>query len=444
MKSHTFENGFRVIHEKSFHGSNAASIQVICDIGSIHESPDSRGSAHFIEHMCFKGTASHPTSFEISTMIDKTGSYINAFTSKRYTKYMIDTNTDSVLDYIKLIADMLLNSTFDKGEYTKEREVVREEMIQDADDAENAVLQNADTAIFAGSLYEYPVDDLIFHSGKNALAFDKIVEMYRTFYIPSRMILSVCSANSFAAICETVSKSFFVNKRDQIVACPKTLVLSLAPQTDVVYKITKAPINPIHICIGFRACSIYDNDRYVLKLLNRILSGSLSSRLFMILREDNGLTYSSYTDGEYFENAGSFIFYAECDATKIFVNGPTAGVFPLILKLINDLVKDGITKTELDISKSSYKGKLILSKENADSIASYNAKNMLFNIDNAPAYVNKYSANIRPITVADINTCIRKYFRRENMVVSVIGRSPPSQKMLEKYVDTIQSKSSMV
>jgi predicted Zn-dependent peptidase len=61
---------------------------------------------------------------------------------------------------------------------------------------------------------------------------------------------------------------------------------------------------------------------------------------------------------------------------------------------------------------------------------------MLFNIDNAPSYVNKYSANIKPITVADINKCIRKYFRRENMVVSVIGRSPPSQKMLEKYVDS--------
>ena len=323
-KTHTYNNGFRLIYEKAPLNTEQISINVFCDVGSIHEPKETmkgpedrraqstlRGAAHFIEHMCFKGTKKLKDTRTLSLVFDKSGAFLNAYTDRRYTCYYADTNKDNVRLCISTLADMLLNSTFDKGEYTKEREVVREEMIQDADDAENTVLQNADTAIFAGSLYEYPVDDLIFHSGKNALAFDKIVEMYRTFYVSSRMILSVCSANSFAAICEAVSKSFFANKRDTIVACPKTLVLSLAPQTEVVYKISKAPINPIHICIGFRACSIYDNDRYILKLLNRILSGSLSSRLFMILREDNGLTYSSYTDGEYFENAGSFIFYAE-------------------------------------------------------------------------------------------------------------------------------------
>jgi len=284
---------------------------VICDIGSIHEAADSRGSAHFIEHMCFKGTPLHPSTFEISTIIDKTGSEINAFTDKRYTKYFIDTNTECVVEYIRLLSDMLLNSVFDRKEYDKEKDVVREEMIKDADDAEIVTLENADGVIFAGSPFEYPVDELKYHVGKHVLQYDKIVEMYRAFYVPGRMILSVCSANSFDSICAAVSRSFFVRESQKsMVACPSSPILSLAHQTDVVYKVVKMPINPAHICVGFRTCSVHDKDRYVLKMLRRILSGSLSSRLFMILREENGLTYSSYTNSDYYEHAGSFTFYA--------------------------------------------------------------------------------------------------------------------------------------
>jgi predicted Zn-dependent peptidase len=443
MKTRTYDNGFRVVHEKSFHGSQIASIQVICDVGSIHEPADSRGAAHFIEHMCFKGTPTHPSSYEISSLIDKTGSYINAFTDRRYTKYYIDTTTEHVPKYIHLLSDILLNSVFDKGEYTKERNVVKEEMIQDADDAEETALKNADAVIFAGSHYEYPVDELKYHSGKHALQYDKLVEMYHTFYSPNRMILSVCSANSFDAICEAVEKSSFSKARpSRLRGCPPAVDLTLTPQQETVYKIAKMPINPAHICVGFRTCSIYDTDRYLLKMLKKILSGSMSSRLFMILREDNGLTYSSYTESEHYENAGNFVFYAECDSTKVFVNGASSnggasskpGVYPLIMKLIHDLVKDGITKEELEIAKSSYRGTMAISKESAESIASYNAKNILYQRSDAPSFENRYKTYVDSMTVVDINACIKKYFRRENMVVSVVGRAPPSQNMLEKYV----------
>jgi predicted Zn-dependent peptidase len=438
MKTRTFDNGFRLVYQRSFHGSNAASIQVICDVGSIHEAADSRGSAHFIEHMCFKGTPLHPSTFAISTIIDKTGSEINAFTDKRYTKYFIETNTECVVEYIQLLSDMLLNSIFDKKEYDKEKDVVREEMIKDADDAEIVALENVDGVIFAGSPFEYPVDELKYHVGKHVLQYDKIVEMYRAFYLPSRMILSVCSANSFESICAAVSKSFFVRESQKsVVACPSSPILSLVHQTDVVYKIVKMSINPAHICVGFRTCSIRDKDRYVLKMLRRILSGSLSSRLFMILREENGLTYSSYTSSDYYEHMGSFTFYAECDPEKIFKNGLTSkpGVLPLIIKLICDLIKDGVSKQELDNAKNSYRGKIILSAENASSVASYNAKNILFNAASPPNYLNIYSDCIKSITALHVNTAIKKYFRCENMVVSVVGRNPPSRDLLEKCVN---------
>jgi len=439
MKSRTFDNGFRVLHQKSIPGIKSASIQVICDIGSIHEADDVRGASHFIEHMCFKGTPKHNTSFEISTLIDKTGSYINAFTDKRYTKYYIDTTSENVPQYIHLLSDLLLNSVFDKKEYEKEKAVVREEMIRDADDSEMNVLENADAVIYAGSPYEHSVDELKYHEGARVLEHAKLVEMYKSFYIPSRMILSVCSANSFDTICDAVSHSGFA--KSHFGACLPQPILSLAPMNGPIYKIVRAPINPIHLCVGFRTCSIHDDDRYVLKMLKRILSGSMSGRLFMILREENGLTYTSYASNDYYEHTGSFLFYAECDADKVFVNGTKGkpdpkgkpGVFPLIIQMIRDLVKEGITRQELELAKSSYFGKMQVSVENADSIASYNAKNALFGIEDPPEYNKVYEKVIKPLTVGKINDAIKKYFRRENMVVSVIGRAPPTEKILEKY-----------
>jgi predicted Zn-dependent peptidase len=103
--------------------------------------------------------------------------------------------------------------------------------------------------------------------------------------------------------------------------------------------------------------------------------------------------------------------------------------------MIRDLIKDGITYAELELAKSSYRGKMLVSVENADSIASYNAKNALFGIADHPEYHMVYEKIIKPLTLGEINSAIRKYFRRENMVVSVIGRAPPTEKMLEKYVD---------
>ena len=114
MNQKTYENGFRLVHEKSSVPSSIASIQVFCDIGSIHEPDESRGSAHFIEHMCFKGTTRLKTSKEVNLIFDKTGSESNAYTDRRYTCYYADTDKDNARLCISTLADMLLNSVFDK------------------------------------------------------------------------------------------------------------------------------------------------------------------------------------------------------------------------------------------------------------------------------------------------------------------------------------------
>jgi predicted Zn-dependent peptidase len=436
MNSKTYENGFRLVHEKPVvPSSNIASIQVFCDIGSIHEPEESRGSAHFIEHMCFKGTKRLKTSKEVNLIFDKTGSESNAYTDRRYTCYYADTDKDNVRVCISTLADMLLNSVFDKTEYMKERDVVREEMVKDEDDYELLSLMNADKQIYAGSPYENPVDDLKYHEGKHTLKYENILEIYKKFYVPSNFILSVCSSIPFETICKYVEQSDFIKVVNR--EARPSMNLCVKPQTDVVYCLEKRVTNPVHICIGFRTCSLTNPDKYCLKLLKTVLSGKINSRMFMLLREENGLTYTSYAYSDFFEHMGDFKMYAECDPEKVFKNGSGPGVFPLLCKMIRDLLEHGVTKEELETAKGFSQGTQKMNAEDSSVIAKYNGKNQLFNNLTAPRYTDKYKKLIEPITLNQIHQCIRKYFCREGMVVSVVSAKPMDKSKLSKFVDKI-------
>ena len=436
MNTKTYENGFRLVHEKPvIPSSNIASLQVFCDIGSIHEPEESRGSAHFIEHMCFKGTKRLKTSKEVNLIFDKTGSESNAYTDRRYTCYYADTNKDNVRLCISTLADMLLNSVFDKTEYMKEREVVREEMVKDADDYEFLSLLNADKQIYAGSPYEHPVDDLKYHDGKDALKYENILEIYKKFYVPSNFILSVCSSIPFETVCKYVEQSDFTKA---VIREPRPSTnLCVKPQSDVVYCLEKRVTNPVHICIGFRTCSLSSPDKYCLKLLKTVLSGKINSRMFMLLRVENGLTYTSYAYTDFFEHMGDFKMYAECDPAKVFKNGSGPGVFPLLCQMIRDLLERGVTQEELDLAKGFSQGTQKMNAENSSVIAKYNGKNQLFNNLSAPKYADKYKKFIAPISLNQIHRCIRQYFCREGMVVSVVSAQSMAKPKLCKFVDKI-------
>ena len=439
-QTHTYENGFRLIYEKAPLNTIMTSINVICDIGSIHVC----GAAHFIEHMCFKGTKALHDTHAISQIFDKTGAYINAYTDRRYTCYYVVGTNAKLGEHVKTVGDMLLNSKFVKTEYDKEHQVIREEMSKDADDSETIVIENADKCIYAGSPYEYPTDLLKYHTGAHQLKHADVLEIYKQYYVPSRMILSICSTNTFAEVKRCVDASPFA-KSQKTSSAIQPLILSVKPQTGIQFAIQKKTgIVPTFMCIGFRTCSMMDLDRYVFKVLKTILSDSLNGRLFFLLREENGLTYTSYVECEYFEHLGDFKIYAECVSNKVFRNsGNTTvlknpGTFPLIMKMIRDLIKNGITHQELALAKGQLEGKFLLKAEECEVIAKHNGKIALLGLPDV-RYSDMYKKYLKPITKKMVDDCICKYFRRDGMTVSIISNDEAALKQAnyEKHITIV-------
>jgi predicted Zn-dependent peptidase len=196
-------------------------------------------------------------------------------------------------------------------------------------------------------------------------------------------------------------------------------------------------LNTSHIYIAFRTCDFYSPDKHVLNLLRNILSGYLSSRLFMLLREKHGLTYTSGVYTEYEENMGNMEFYAEVDHNKVIKNEHTKGVLPLLIELLNDLKKNGITKKEMDVAKNNIRGKTIISLENADIQSNYNGLELLYKKDDTPItpYSQIYTHCYKSIHTDDINEVIKKYFIPNKMVVGIIGSDIPSENEVRKICD---------
>ncbi len=441
----TLDNGFRIIHQSLTTNTNIASIQVFCDVGSVHESDSFlrsgnsvslksgtkgslRGSAHFIEHMCFKGTKKLPTTRDVNLVFDSTGSDVNAYTDRRHTCYYVSTHKDHVQKCIEVLADMLLHSKFDKKEYVKEREVVKEEAIKDDDDAELLAFSNADAILYKGTPYAYTVDELKYHTGKHVLEYDTVVEMYKKYYVPSRMILSICSGNKFDDICKW-AQVFNMQRHKPV----ESLNLGhLEPFSGPDILIGKRHISPLILCIGFRTCSLHHPDKYPLKLLKAILSGTMTSKMFTLLREDNGLTYSSYASCDFFEHIGDFKLFAECNPDKFlkFSSSGTKknkkGVYPLLLDLVLNMK---ITEKEVADAKKYIEGNYKMKCEDPDIVAKYNGKCALMGIK-CVDYKNKYATYYAPITIDQVRACVDKYFNKDNMVISVVGSHVPTIKEL--------------
>lgn len=457
---YTFPNGFRVIYQKPKQSLPITSINVFCKVGSIFETKKVRGVSHFVEHMCFKGTTKiiHPN--EIFMNYDKIGAYINAYTEKEYTCYTLKCADIYVKNSTHILADMMLNSTIIKKEFTKEQKVVVEENVRNINDNEWYFFDKLQAIFYAGSSFAYPIDSIEYHPNETTLKYEDVVQWYKSFYCPENMVFSITSNLSFKEIIQIVKTSYFATKKNNttysnpnISYSPELTLLPMNPNPNPNSKIriellNKKGMSTHFVGVGFRTCNNKNPDRHPLNLLNQVLN-ELSGRLFTLLREKHGLTYHSSCVVEYKVHTGYFFIYAESDphksiydtAEKTKTKTKSDGVLPIIMKLIRDLIKNGITTDELHRFKGNMKGKQLINLENIDTITNYNGIEYSLSTHNDTIFQHEfidyndiYETYIDTITKKQIHEVIRKYFVVENMVVSILGEKCPSFKEVVPFV----------
>jgi predicted Zn-dependent peptidase len=439
LQTHIFPNGFRLIHESPANKLGICSIQVFVNFGSAHETDESRGMAHFIEHMCFKGTKHIPNPLNIFKKQDNIGGAFNAYTNQRYTVYVSKLSNEEIEPCIDLFADMMLYSTFPTGPLKTEERVVIEECLRYEDDGASVLTNDNTTILFEGTSFGYPIDHISYH--KKLYQPKSVVDLYHLFYRPENMIMSIVTEIPFHTILKIVERSHYIKmkplkKTEQIQLRKHMLYFTEnKPCGNIRYHLrNKKNTETTHASISFNTCNQDNEDKHTLEILKHILSGTFGNKLFILLREENGLTYRSDCSTEYNEYSGVITIYAQVNKTKVIKNGQKPGLIQLLIGFLNDLIKHGVTAEELNIAKKNKKSKLKLELEDSECQATHNGNDWILygNADEIVPIKNYYDVYYKSITRKQIHDIIKKYIKKDSMVVAMVGPDLPTESVVNK------------
>ena len=270
---------------------DSTSIVIACKVGSIDEGPQYRGAAHLIEHMLFKGTLRHPTSESISKIFDDIGAYFNAYTDTHITAYVTKCHSSDFNKCISVLIDMLCCSTFVSTELEKERNVVIEEILEDNDNLENKCLDILNSMLFNGSDYGRRVSGSLDDIKK--LKRDDLFNFYKSYYVPNNMLISINTNLSYRNILNTLNgiKYLIKNSHNKVNTLYKPILTVTTPKQKLITTHIKN-IQQTHLGMGFYMPFGFTNDiksSYIIWLLSRYLGGTMSSVIYIALREQAGI-----------------------------------------------------------------------------------------------------------------------------------------------------------
>jgi predicted Zn-dependent peptidase len=245
------------------------------------------------------------------------------------------------------MSDMLFHSIFPARELKKEEQVVIEENISNSNSGDILSSDMMDAMLYGGSQFAEPVDTIAYHHPDRPFQRKTIMDVYRRHYQPCNMVISIVSHIPFSKIIAILGKSAFGSGPSTTSMLSSNRMFGIPlEKRDIQYAmdIMKSGYSTF-IDIGFRTCNHSSKDKYILNLIKYVMSGSFSSRMFTVLREQHGLTYSSDASTHYCEIGGEFVFSAESDSKRVIRNGGvnSLGVLPLLIRIIRTLICDGIS-----------------------------------------------------------------------------------------------------
>ncbi len=364
----TLKNGARV-HLVPFAGTDAATVLVLFKVGSRFETPDINGASHFIEHLMFKGTKRHPTTLDISRTLDAHGAEYNAFTGKDYTGYYVKIDAEHLPTAVDLLHDMLFHSLFDKKEMDRERNVIIEEINMYRDNPIMRVDDLLEEAMFQGNTLGWNIagtPELM-----RSMTRDAVIAYRDSHYAPERMVVAVAGKvpKNIRALLDRTFGSVKKGKGEPDGFTPFAgRPAEAEPRFNVDFKETEQ----VQLAFGWPSYGYKDPRNPAVSLLASILGGTMSSRLFVAVRERRGLAYSVRAGNGAYQDVGAFTVMAGLDKSRL----------PEAVKTIQGELRkirtSGVTVQELREAKDHAHGRLRLKMEDSSERADWFARQELF------------------------------------------------------------------
>jgi len=353
-------SGVRILSEQVL-GARSATIGYWVAVGSRDELPETFGSTHFLEHLLFKGTASR-SALDIAVSFDAVGGEHNAMTAKEYTCYYAKVQDRDLPMAVDVIADMLTSSLLDPEEFETERGVILEELAMADDDPSDVTSER----FFEAVLGEHPLGRPIGGSAEtiNAVTRDAVLKHYRANYRAQDLVITVAGAVDHDELVASVTAA--LRRADWNLDTEATPVARRNPSGELIERgsalsVVHRPIEQANVLLGVSGLAATDPRRATLTVLNSILGGGMSSRLFQEIREKRGLAYSVYSFSPSYSDAGLFGIYAGCSPAKV------GQVTELMLSEFHRLGSGGVTAEEMQRATGQLSGASALALEDSDT-----------------------------------------------------------------------------
>jgi len=397
-------NGLTVITEQMQH-IRSASIGVWLQTGSRDEDAEWNGISHFIEHMVFKGT-SHRTAEEIARQVDSIGGNMDAFTAKECICFNVKVLDEHVPTALDILSDLVLNPVFDASDIARERGVILEEIKMDEDNPDYLVHE-----IFTQNFWkDHPLGKPILGTKETVKRFERqpVLDAYTHRFSPNNIILSAAGHLDHDRFVELVAQHF-----DHMKPMANGFHSSAPKIVSRIILRNKKALEQVQLCIGVPAHPIAHEKRHAGYILNTVLGGGMSSRLFQNIRERQGLAYSIYSDLNPYRDTGCLAVYAGTSLAS------AAKVVQSVVGEYRKLKNEPVQEEELKRSKAQLKGSLMLSLESSTSRMS--------NLARQEMYFDRYYdldeliQRIEAVTAEDLISLANEYFKTEAVAVTALG-----------------------
>src|SRR3954469_12951584 len=397
-------NGIRLVTESMGH-VRSVSLGVWLTRGSRHETDRDSGIAHFVEHMLFKGTATRSAE-DIAQAVDSIGGQLDAFTAKEYASYYVKVLDEHLPLAVDILSDIVLRPAFHDIDIEREKKVILEEIKMVEDTPDDLVHELFTQAFWEGHPLGRPI--LGTKESVEGLTQQRLRDHFRGAYAAENVIISAAGNLEHGALREALEKAFgeMPSAGRKETWSPPAVVPKVVIRTK--------ELEQSHICLGASSYPQNHDARYASYVLNTMLGGSMSSRLFQNIREKRGLAYSVFSGINAYRDAGSLTVYAGC------ANEAVGEVIDLVVEEMKVIKQAPVPDSELRRAKDHLKGSVMLSLENTSSRMSHLARQEIY--FDRQFTLDETLEGIEHVTPADIQQVADDVFSNGSLAATVLGQ----------------------